>query len=236
MITLKTLQNQDGYTFEEGVAVLVMCGTAPGVVQHIQRTHNRGYLNCELAKLLRTPGMAHRIRMKYPDQDEAVAKTEVAEGKAPEIATPESEPKSAEPEVKTEVAEEKAPEIATPESEPKSAEPEVKTEVAEEKAPEIATPESEPKAAEPEVKTMLDVRSDRATRFEDMPTEKARELWLKKQDKYRLMQQKHLQMRKVAKGEKHNEQRAKLRAEVVKLDGEIDKLWKQIDEEVALHG
>jgi len=210
MITLKTLQNQDGYTFEEGVAVLVMCGTAPGVVQHIQRTHNRGYLNCELAKLLRTPGMAHRIRMKYPDQDEAVAKTEVAEGKAPEIATPESEPKSAEPEVKTEVAEEKAPEIATP--------------------------ESEPKAAEPEVKTMLDVRSDRATRFEDMPTEKARELWLKKQDKYRLMQQKHLQMRKVAKGEKHNEQRAKLRAEVVKLDGEIDKLWKQIDEEVALHG
>jgi len=168
MITLKTLQNQDGYTFEEGVAVLVMCGTAPGVVQHIQRTHNRGYLNCELAKLLRTPGMAHRIRMKYPDQDEAVAKTEVAEGKAPEIATPESEPKSAEPEVKTEVAEEKAPEIATP--------------------------ESEPKAAEPEVKTMLDVRSDRATRFEDMPTEKARELWLKKQDKYRLMQQKHLQM------------------------------------------
>lgn len=183
MITLTTLQNQDGYTFEEGVAVLVMCGTAPGVVQHIQRTHNMGYLHCEIAKLLRTPGMAHRIRMKYPDQDEAVAKTEVAE----------------------------------------------------EKAPEIATPKVETPAAEPEVKTMLDVRSDRATRYEDMPTEKARELWLKKQDKYRLMQQKHLQMRKVAKGEKHNEKRAKLRAEVVKLDGEIDKLWKQIDEEVANH-
>ncbi len=97
MITLKTLLNQDGYTFEEGVAILVMCGTPKGIIQHIQKTHNMGYLRCEIAKILRMPGMAHRIRMTYPDQEPALApKTSQPEEKPAESPDENPEEKSAE--------------------------------------------------------------------------------------------------------------------------------------------
>jgi len=175
MLSLKALQQIDGYTFDEGVAVLVMCRAPKGVIAHISRTHNRAYLHAEIHKQLRMPGVAQRLKAQMPADDTApaVAKTEVATENTPEIATPEREV------------------------------------------------------------SVKAVRTIRPTRYEDMPTDYARELWLKKQDKYREMQQHHLKMRQVPEGDKYNDDRARERAAVMKLDAEIEKLWQQIDEEVA---
>ena len=46
------------------------------------------------------------------------------------------------------------------------------------------------------------------------------------------MQQAHLKMRAVPEGEEHNEERAKWRAEVLRLDAENDSYWQQIDAEI----
>lgn len=59
------LINQDGYTFDEGVAILRACSVAPGVIQFIQRTHNRHHLDAEIAKLKRMPGV--RFKMPVPE-------------------------------------------------------------------------------------------------------------------------------------------------------------------------
>ena len=80
--------------------------------------------------------------------------------------------------------------------------------------------------------TKQDVRTHENTRYEDMPNDITRDLWLKLQDLYREMQQNHLKMRKVPKGSEHDEERAKYRAEVLRLDDEIDGVWKLIDAEI----
>ena len=80
--------------------------------------------------------------------------------------------------------------------------------------------------------TQLDVRQHENTRYEDMPNDICRELWLKKNELYREMGQNHLKMRKVPAGEEHNDERAQYRAEVLRLDGEIDNLWNLIDTEI----
>jgi AAA ATPase containing von Willebrand factor type A (vWA) domain len=80
--------------------------------------------------------------------------------------------------------------------------------------------------------TKEDVRTHENTRLEDMPNDLCRNLWQKRQDVYREMQQAHLKMRAVPEGEEHNEERAKWRAEVLRLDAENDKYWQQIDAEI----
>ena len=82
------------------------------------------------------------------------------------------------------------------------------------------------------VLTKEDVRTHVNTRLEDMPNDLCRNLWQKRQDVYREMQQAHLKMRAVPEGEEHNEERAKWRAEVLRLDAENDNYWKQIDAEI----
>lgn len=183
IMDIKSLQNPDGYTFDEGVAILTMCQASPGVVQHIMRTHNKSHLHSEIHKMLRMPGVMQLLRSKMPEPvQEPVAKNEVVAENTPEIATPQEPSEKSEDNV--------------------------------------------------EVKTMSDVRRHKNTRLEDMPTELARDLWLKRQEKYRLQQQMHLKMREVPEGEEHNEERANYRSAVLELDADIDNLWKLIDAEI----
>lgn len=197
IMDIKSLQNPDGYTFDEGVAILTMCQASPGVVQHIMRTHNKSHLHSEIHKMLRMPGVMQLLRSKMPEPvQEPVAKNEVVAENTPEIATPQ-EPS------------EKSDDISQEPQEP-----------------------SEKSEDNVEVKTMADVRRHKNTRLEDMPTELARDLWLKRQEKYRLQQQMHLKMREVPEGEEHNEERANYRSAVLELDADIDNLWKLIDAEI----
>ena len=197
IMDIKSLQNHDGYTFDEGVAILTMCQASPGVVQHIMRTHNKSHLHSEIHKMLRMPGVMQLLRSKMPKPvQEPVAKNEVVAENTPEIATPQ------EPSEK---------------SDDTSQEPQEPSEKSEDNV---------------EVKTMADVRRHKNTRLEDMPTELARDLWLKRQEKCRLQQQMHLKMREVPEGEEHNEERANYRSAVLELDADIDNLWKLIDAEI----
>lgn len=198
---IKTLQNPDGYTFDEGVAILAMCHASPGVVQHIMRTHNKGHLHSEIHKMLRMPGVMQLLKSKMPSVNETSDDNE---------------------EVKTTVAVVRQ----QPAQEPQ--EPSDNTEESSEKSEES----SEASDDNEEVKTMSDVRRHRNTRYEDMPNELTQDLWLKKQDKFRLQQQMHLKMKAVPEGEEHDEERAQYREAVVKLDDEIDKLWELIDTEI----
>lgn len=93
--------------------------------------------------------------------------------------------------------------------------------------------DKEPESDDTEISlTIEDVRKHENTRLEDMPNDLCRTLWLKRQEVYREMQQAHLKMRSVPEGEEHNEERAKWRAEVLRLNAENESYWKQIDEEV----
>lgn len=201
IMDIKTLQNPDGYTFDEGVAILAMCQASPGVVQHIMRTHNKGHLHSEIHKMLRMPGVMQLLKSKMPSVNEASDDNE---------------------EVKTTVAEQQQ----QPSQELQ--EPSDNTEESSEKSEES----SETSDDNEEVKTMADVRRHQNTRYEDMPNELTQDLWLKKQDKFRLQQQMHLKMKAVPEGKEHDEERAQYREAVVKLDGEIDKLWELIDTEI----
>lgn len=201
IMDIKTLQNPDGYTFDEGVAILAMCQASPGVVQHIMRTHNKGHLHSEIHKMLRMPGVMQLLKSKMPSVNETSDDNE---------------------EVETTVAEQQQ----QPAQEPQ--EPSDNTEESSEKSEES----SEASDDNEEVKTMSDVRRHQNTRYEDMPNELTQDLWLKKQDKFRLQQQMHLKMKAVPEGEEHDEERAQYREAVVKLDDEIDKLWELIDTEI----
>ena len=201
IMDIKTLQNPDGYTFDEGVAILAMCQASPGVVQHIMRTHNKGHLHSEIHKMLRMPGVMQLLKSKMPSVNETSDDNE---------------------EVKTTVAEQQQQSAQEPQ------EPSDNTEESSEKSEES----SEASDDNEEVKTMSDVRRHQNTRYEDMPNELTQDLWLKKQDKFRLQQQMHLKMKAVPEGEEHDEERAQYREAVVKLDDEIDKLWELIDTEI----
>ena len=198
IMDIKTLQNPDGYTFDEGVAILAMCHASPGVVQHIMRTHNKGHLHSEIHKMLRMPGVMQLLKSKMPSVNETSDDNE---------------------EVKTTVAEQQ---------QQPSQEPSDNTEESSEKSEESSEASDDNEV----VKTMADVRRHKNTRYEDMPNELTQDLWLKKQDKFRLQQQMHLKMKAVPEGEEHDEERAQYRDAVVKLDDEIDKLWGLIDTEI----
>lgn len=191
MITdIQLLRDLDGCTFDEGVAVLTMCNASPGVVQHIVRTHNKGYLHSEMNRMLRMPGVMQLLKSKMPPSVGAAGNAPSEAGQHQEQARQPSE------------------------------------------TPSESEDPRNPSDENGEAVTVADVRSHRYTRYEDMPTELAQSLWLKKQDKYRLMQQMHLKMRLVPEGEEHNGERAQYRAAVLSLDDEIKDLWELIDAEI----
>ncbi len=184
----------DGYTFDEGIAFLVLVKAPLGVINHLKATHNRSHLHSEIHKQLRFPRVKEIVRRNMGNSPQISSNSPIAnESKSNEI-----EPKSNG-------------------IEPKSNDDE---------------PDSDETDPTEIILTKEDVRTHENTRLEDMPNDLCRTLWQKRQDVFREMQQAHLKMRAVPEGEEHNEERAKWRAEVLRLDAENDSYWKQIDAEI----
>jgi hypothetical protein len=194
MMNLEHLNSMDGYTFEEGIAFLVLVKAPLGVINHLKATHNRSHLHSEIHKQLRFPRVKEIVRRNMGNSPQISSNFPIV-----------NEPKSNEIEPKSN------------EIEPKSNDDE---------------PDSDETDPTEIILTKEDVRTHENTRLEDMPNDLCRNLWQKRQDVYREMQQAHLKMRAVPEGEEHNEERAKWRAEVLRLDAENDKYWQQIDAEI----
>ena len=184
---LEKFNTMDGYTFDEGIAFLVLVKAPLGVINHLKATHNRSHLHSEIHKQLRFPRVKEIVHRNMGNSPQISSNFPIA-----------NEPKSNEIKPNSN------------DDEPDSDEPDP-TEI---------------------ILTKEDVRTHANTRLEDMPNDLCRTLWQKRQDVYREMQQAHLKMRAVPEGEEHNEERAKWRAEVLRLDAENDKYWQQIDAEI----
>lgn len=184
----------DGYTFDEGIAFLVLVKAPMGVINHLKATHNRSHLHSEIHKQLRFPRVKEIVRCNMGNSPQISSNFPIV-----------NEPKSNEIEPKSN------------EIEPKSNDDE---------------PDSDETDPTEIILTKEDVRTHENTRLEDMPNDLCRTLWQKRQDVWRELQQAHMKMRAVPIGEEHNEERAKWRAEVLRLDAENDNYWKQIDAEI----
>ena len=193
----------DGYTFDEGIAFLVLVKAPLGVVKHLKATHNRSHLHSEIHKQLRFPRVKEILRRNGYD-----------------LTAPSPTPQGSDDSNRGPL-----PTADQPESTADAPDSQRVPEPIEE--PEVPRP-----ASTDIILTKEDIRSHKYTRFEDMPNDLCRTLWLKRQDVYREMQQAHLKMRSVPEGEEHNEERAKWRDEVLRLDAENDSYWQQIDEEI----
>lgn len=200
-MNLEHLNSMDGYTFDEGIAFLVLVKAPLGVINHLKATHNRSHLHSEIHKQLRFPRVKEIVRRNMGNSPQISSNFPIA-----------NEPKSNEIEPKSNEIAPKSNEIK-----PNSNDDE---------------PDSDETDPTEIILTKEDVRTHENTRLEDMPNDLCRNLWQKRQDVYREMQQAHLKMRAVPEGEEHNEERAKWRAEVLRLDAENDKYWQQIDAEI----
>ena len=210
----------DGYTFDEGVAFLLLVKAPLGVVNHLKTTHNKSNLHSEIHKQLRMPGTMRLLREKGFYREENRGNLPQISQKFPNEGTAESNiigPKSNETEPKSN--EDKLESNDTSNSNPARHSQSASDDLPDEDHTSI-------------IITQLDVRQHENTRYEDMPNDICRELWLKKNELYREMGQNHLKMKKVPAGEEHNDERAQYRAEVLRLDGEIDNLWNLIDTEI----
>lgn len=207
----------DGYTFDEGVAFLVLVQSPVGVINHIKATHNRKQLHSEIHRMLRIPRTRDFLRRNHPE----------IMGNVPMISHdfPKSENQSA-----PAVEEKELQNTVDPNDNEEG-----------EKATKTATDETNPKPDESSsdseddtdiILTKEDLAAHKYTRLDQMPNELTRTLWLKKQDLYREMQQYHLKMRNVEPGEEHDEERAQYREKVLELDAQIDSYWEQIDAEI----
>ena len=200
----------DGYTFDEGIAFLVLVKAPRGVINHLKTTHNRSHLHSEIHKQLRIPRVKDFVRRNFeiPSSEEtpSVESTKSRQHESTKKENIEIEPKSNEIKPKSN------------EIEPKSNDDE---------------PDSDETDPTVIILTKEDVRTHANTRLEDMPNDLCRTLWQKRQDVFREMQQAHLKMRAVPEGEEHNEERAHWREEVLRLDAENDAYWQQIDKEIA---
>ena len=192
----------DGYTFSEGIAFLLLVKAPLGVVNHLKVTHNKSNLHSEIHKQLRMPSTMRLLKEKGFD----------------------TVPKSVEIEPKSNESVPKSNEIEPESNETSNGSPARHSQSASDDLP-----DDDPTSI---IITQLDVRQHENTSYEDMPNDICRELWLKKNELYREMGQNHLKMRKVPAGEEHNDERAQYRAEVLRLDGEIDNLWNLIDTEI----
>lgn len=211
MNSLEKFNAMDGYTFEEGVAFLVLVKAPRGVINHLKATHNRRHLHSEIHKQLRIPRVKEIVRKNlenipnvssnFPIVNEPESNEIGAKSNENDTNSNENDPKS----------DGNIPVESKIERKDKSKEKEDESEI---------------------ILNKDDIRTHTNTRLEDMPNDLCRTLWLKRQDVYREMQQAHLKMRAVPEGEEHDEERAKWRAEVLRLDAENDNYWKQIDAEI----
>lgn len=215
MSRIEQFNSMDGYTFDEGVALLVLVKAPFGVVNYLKTTHNRNHLHSEIHKQLRMPGVQRILKENGYYREEPAAPEPLIAGSDPQ--SPNGEDGSEElPESDNKL----------PESDNKLPNSEQNFQNSHENGEKSDSDDTEI------ILTKHDVRTHEHTRYEDMPNDITRELWLQRQDLYREMQQAHLKMRSVPEGEEHNEERAKWRAEVLRLDEEIDKLWALIDAEI----
>lgn len=231
MVTLERLKSMDGYTFDEGVAFLVLVQSPNGVINHIKATHNRKQLHSEIHRMLRIPRTRDFLRRNHP---EFMGNSPVISHNSPKTesqSAPNAEQKEPQNTVDPNDSEEgeKAPTTETDEILPDS----------DKKLPESDKifPKSNESVQEPNVETDIiltkeDIEAHKYTRLDQMPNELTRTLWLKKQDLYREMQQYHLKIRNVEPGEEYDEERAQYREKVLELDAKIDSYWEQIDAEI----
>lgn len=217
----------DGYTFDEGVAILILMKTPVGVVSHLKAIHNRDRLHAEIHRQLRTPACREILRKEGYYREEPAAPAPLIAGNDPQ--SPNGEDGSEElPE---------SDEITPKSNTTETSDPPKTGTGAKDNVPEndnSGTNDADGGADPAEIiLTKEDVRKHENTRLEDMPNELCRTLWLKRQDAYREAQQAHLKMRNVPEGEAHNEERAKWRAKILRLLDVVNDYWKQIDEEIA---
>ena len=180
-MNVEKFNQMESYTFDEGVAFLVLVKAPVGVINHLKTTHNRNHLHGEIHKQLRLPKVKQLLKQQGCDSEIQKSSVETPLQNNDETCNSETANENDDAEI---------------------------------------------------VLTKIDVRKHENTRFEDMPNELCQELWLKRQEVYREMQQAHLKMRSVPKGEGNNEKRAKWRAEVLRLDELNDSYWQQIDAEI----
>ena len=205
MIDLNRFNSMESYTFDEGVAFLVLCSVPLGVIGHLKSTHNRNNLHAEIHKALRMPGTMRLLKEKS-----------VLRRQAP--AVPKPKETVHEPAENVRKSAESVPE--TPEKEPDQ----------DKHVPE--SDESGTDGSDGLTITMEDVLSHKYTRYDQMPNDITRKLYLKKEELFHEMQQNHLKMRNVPEGEEHDGERAEYRAEVMRLDKEVGDMWKLIDAEI----
>lgn len=65
MMNLEHLNSMDGYTFDEGIAFLVLVKAPLGVINHLKATHNRSHLHSEIHKQLRFPRVKEIVRKNF---------------------------------------------------------------------------------------------------------------------------------------------------------------------------
>ena len=61
-MNVEHLQSMDGYTFDEGIAFLVLVKAPMGVINHLKATHNRSHLHSEIHKQLRFPRVREIVK------------------------------------------------------------------------------------------------------------------------------------------------------------------------------
>ena len=80
---IEQLYSMDGYTFDEGIAFLLLAKAPLGVVNHLKVTHNKSNLHSEIHKQLRMPSTMRLLKEKGFD---TVPKSVEIEPKSNEIA------------------------------------------------------------------------------------------------------------------------------------------------------
>lgn len=226
MSKIEQFNSMDGYTFDEGVAFLVLVKSPNGVINHLKATHNRNQLHSEIHRMLRLPVTKRLLKEKGYNQENK-GNFPLTSREFPNEGTAESNtigPKSNETGLKSNENKPEPDEDKSESNDTSNSNPARHSQSASDDLP-----DEDPTSI---IITQLDVRQHKNTRYEDMPNDICRELWLKKNDLYHEMQQNHLKMRKVPVGEDHNDERAQYRAKVLQLSSEINKLWELIDAEI----
>lgn len=188
VVTFLTTRN--GYTFEEGVAVLAMYTKDRFAVERVSRSRNIRLLNQELKKLAHIPGLkpvngiqpdVPKEAVSVPIPTESVPNTD---GNVP------SDP----PIVET-----------------------IISEALENVEEEIATKDNV---------TFAELQHYKFTRYEDMPTEETKQLWLRNNDRWHLKMDLFAKMKLLPEGEELKATRKQL----VEVSREHREGWKLIDE------
>lgn len=230
---LEQFNTMDGYTFDEGIAFLVLVKAPRGVINHLKATNNRSHLHSEIHKQLRIPRVKDIVRKNF----EIPKSTPVESTIARKNEIPKEEDNSIKPKSNKIDPDSNENNPDSNENNPDSNDTAAPTPTGSNPINRRSRPAADPDSDDETDPTEIiltkdDIRTHENTRLEDMPNDLCRTIWQKRQDVYREMQQAHLKMREVPEGEEHNEERAHWREEVLRLDAENDAYWQQIDEEI----